>query len=84
MKTTENNHFQALKRAAWENRDLDLFEFYVGIEHELQGLRAVCRVVAHMYENGLSDDGWSTLFEALSDAGLLSDLEPEPERSGMT
>lgn len=61
----------ALKRAAWEDRDVDSFDFYSGIEWELKKLRAVGRTVASLYKNTSDDNAWSALYEALSDAGLL-------------
>lgn len=78
----EVEQFQALKRAAWDDRDIALFEFYNGIEFELARLRKVARIIGLFYaRGGIDDEGWNTLFEALSDAGVLPDQEndgPDP------
>ena len=73
-------YIQALKRAAWDNHDLALFEFYNHLEYDLQRLRAVGRAIAGLYEKGGSDATWNALFEALFDAGLLT--EPDIQEDG--
>lgn len=72
---TQAERLAELKRIAWDIRDLDLFDFYNGVERDLERLRAVGLLVASIYQKGgYSDEQWSALFEALSDAGLLDDL----------
>lgn len=69
-----DERLQQLKQDAWDDRDLDLFEFYNGIEYELKRLGAVGQLVARFYKRGgITDEGWNTLFEALFDAGLLNE-----------
>lgn len=67
----EQERLNALKRAAWESHDLELFEFYIGIERELERLRVIGRIVAAFYQHVSGDDAWNDLFNALADAGLL-------------
>lgn len=79
----EAERIQTLKRAAWDAGDLELFEFYNGIEFELARLRMVARVVGMFYtRGGIDDEGWNTLFEVLSDAGAIpeehADDGPDP------
>lgn len=73
---TEQERLNTLKVAAWDARDLDLFEFYVGIEQELKHHRMISKVIARMYLDG-SDAVWTALFEALSDAGLFDETEKD-------
>lgn len=71
-----HERLDALKQAAFEARDIDLYEFYHHIESELNRLGAVGKIVAKFYQKGgIDDEGWNTLFEALFDAGLLEDSE---------
>jgi hypothetical protein len=68
----EAERMAALKLAAWEARDLELFTFYNRLESELGWLRTVGRVVASIYQKGgFGDEEWNALFDALFDAGLL-------------
>ena len=76
----ESERFRALKEQAWNDRDLELFEFYNRIEYELKRLRTVGRAVSSMYEKGGNDDTWNFLFEALFDAGLLQDTDSDDYR----
>lgn len=71
---TEAERLNALKRAAWNTGDLDLYDFYSRLGCELGRLRIVGKMVVSIYQKaGYSDDNWQALFEALSDAGLLDD-----------
>lgn len=58
-------------RAAMDARDLDTYRLYTGIERELTHLRVVGKLAAQIYENHSDMEAWESLFEALSDAGLL-------------
>lgn len=64
---------KAQQRAAWDARDLDTFGLYHAIEMEITELRIVGRAVASLYKNTSNEDAWNALYEALSDAGLLSE-----------
>jgi hypothetical protein len=75
----EQERFAELKRQAWEDRDLDLFEFYSSLEYELKCMRAVGRACAGLWRHGGNDATWNAMFEALSDAGLLVAEEAEED-----
>ena len=67
------------QRAAWDAHDLETFDLYLKIEHEIGNLRAVGRAVASLYQHTSSEEAWEALYLALSDSGLLTAEDNQPE-----
>jgi chorismate mutase len=68
---------RAMAKDAARRGDWDECDFFMNVESEIRSLRILGKVVASMYEGGLPDDKWQLLFEALTDADLLTNEDEE-------
>jgi len=62
---------EALKRAAWDERDFDTVDLYTQLLSDRKLFRAVGLIIAALYKNTGDEDVWNALHDALFDASLL-------------